>query len=299
MRLKFTRTSSLFLSTLLVVSFATISSGFSLVSNKVSVHPTVGAFTTTSNVVFPSSTITTRTTQLFSSTQQQNDRQPWDAFRFVRQSSKFVNMPFTQKDERTIQPGDILWTPSSSNTNTKSSTSTSTFGLAPLDDVVMGGASSSTFDNNTGMWSGKVTDANNGGFIGIRSTPSFQWNMQSCQGIQLKLKLVKSAASSNNNKPQRFKIVVRDSTDFNGVCWTTSIDVKPNNKNGSGVTTVKVPFSKQVPTIFAKTVPDQTFQIQNVVGIQLAYSKFEYDGDLNPNFTMGDMILQILEMSAY
>jgi hypothetical protein len=67
----------------------------------------------------------------------------------------------------------------------------------------------------------------------------------------------------------------------------------------SGVTTIKIPFDKQVPTIFARTVPDQTFEKSNVVGVQLTYSKFEYDGDLNPNFSLGDMDLQLLEMSAY
>lgn len=220
------------------------------------------------------------------------DRQPWEALRFVRQSSKFVSMnPFASKEKRNVQPGNVLWTPSSSQ---------QTFQLAPLDDVVMGGASSSSFDNDTGLWKGKVTDANSGGFVGIRSTPSFEWNMEECTGIQLKVK-------SSSPKTQRFKFVVRDSTDFNGVCWTTSIDVAASNKvmnlftspENSGVTTVKIPFDKQVPTIFARTVPDQTFQKDNVVGVQFAYSKFEYDGDLNPNFNLGDMDLQILEMSAY
>eukprot|EP00521_Asterionellopsis_glacialis_P007435 CAMPEP_0195290200 /NCGR_PEP_ID=MMETSP0707-20130614/6162_1 /TAXON_ID=33640 /ORGANISM="Asterionellopsis glacialis, Strain CCMP134" /LENGTH=274 /DNA_ID=CAMNT_0040350295 /DNA_START=81 /DNA_END=905 /DNA_ORIENTATION=+ len=249
----------------------------------------------TSGFVVPTETMATaRTVSLSasSSSSETPDRQPWDAFRFVRQSSKFVNFPpFLGKNQNrvVVQPGDILWTPSSSS---------SSFGLAPLDDVVMGGASSSTFDNNTGMWKGTVTDANNGGFIGIRSTPSCEWDMKSCQGIQLKLKLLKTnseTTAQQQQRKQRFKFVVRDSTDFNGICWTTSIDV-PTKK---GMTTVKVPFQKQVPTLFAKTVPDQTFQSSNVVGLQFAYSKFEYDGDLNPNFTVGDMHLQILEMSAY
>jgi hypothetical protein len=221
---------------------------------------------------------------------QASDRQPWDALRFVRQSSRFVSVPFAKKDVRVVQPGEVLWTPSSRNT----------FTMAPLDDVVMGGVSSSSFDSDTGLWKGKVTDANNGGFIGIRSTPSFEWNMDSCKGIQIKVK-------SNSEKTQRFKVIVRDSTDFNGVCWTTSVDVGGTNgvmklfapKESAGVTTLKIPFQKQVPTIFARTVPDQTFSTDNVVGLQLTYSKFEYDGDLNPNFFLGDMDLQILEISAY
>jgi hypothetical protein len=216
------------------------------------------------------------------------ERLPWDAMRFMKQSSKFVSInPFSRKQQLTVQPGDLLWSPSSQQ-----------FALSPLDDLVMGGASSSSFDNNTGKWKGVVTDANNGGFIGVRSTPSFEWNMESCNGIELKVK--------TSLERRRFKVVLRDSTDFNGVCWTTSIDVgKGNNniiklfRNDSGVTTVKIPFRSQIPTIFARTVPDQTFRKDNVVGVQLAYSKFEYDGDLNPNFCLGAVDLEILEMRAY
>lgn len=227
--------------------------------------------------------------QQASSDSEVSERQPWEPLRFVRQSSKFVSNPFSKADERVIQPGDVLWTPSEKS-----------FQFSPLDDVVMGGVSSSTFDNDTGLWKGTVTDANSGGFIGIRSTPSFKWNMEACNGIQLKVK-------TTSPDTRRFKFVVRDSTDFNGVCWTTSIDVGGTNgvmklfspSEASGVTTVKIPFASQVPTIFARTVPDQVFQKDNVVGVQLAYSKFEYDGDLNPNFALGDTDIQILEMSAY
>lgn len=218
-----------------------------------------------------------------------SERQPWEPLRFVQQSSKFVSMnPFANKKERVVQPGDVLWTPSSSD---------NAFQFA---DVVMGGVSSSMFDSDTGLWKGSVTDANSGGFIGIRSTPAFAWNMEQCTGIQVKLK-------TTSPNTQRYKFITRDSTDFNGVSWTTSIDVKGTDgpmklftsPEKSGVTTIKIPFDKQVPTIFAKTVPDQTFQKDNIVGLQLTYSKFEYDGDLNPNFSLGDMELQILEITAY
>lgn len=72
-----------------------------------------------------------------------------------------------------------------------------------------------------------------------------------------------------------------------------------DSKNNDGVTTVRIPFNKQIPTLFAKTVPDEAFQKESVVGVQLAYSKFEYDGDLNPKFAVGDVELQILEIKAY
>ena len=149
----------------------------------------------------------------------------------------------------------------------------------------MGGASSSAVDNNTGMWKGTVTDANNGGFVGIRSTPfknELSLDMSGCQGVELRLR---------KGDGQRFKFVVRDSTDFNGVCWTTEFDAR-----GS---VIRIPFSKQIPTIFAKTVPGKSFDDKSVVGFQVAYSKFGYDGKLNINFQLGDFALQLLELKSY
>jgi hypothetical protein len=216
-------------------------------------------------------------------------RRPWEFGRFVRQSSKFVS-PFPQRVTGSkIQPGEVLWEPSSN----------SALSFGPLDDVVMGGASSSTFDNNNGVWRGTVTDANNGGFIGFRSYPTQKWDMRDCRGIEVKLR---------GGSGKRFKFGMRDSPDFNGICWTTSFVAGGNpvlklfessNKAGDGSMTIKIPFNKQVPTRFARIVPNQTFDKTSVSGIQLAYSKFEYDGDLNPNFSLGDVELQILSIKAY
>jgi hypothetical protein len=208
------------------------------------------------------------------------ERKPWEFFRFLRQSSKFVSPPFVggRKEQKTIQPCQTLWQASDSN---------SVFTMAPLDDVVMGGASASTFDSNTGTWTGTVTDANNGGFVGIRSTPSFVWDCsRGCKGLEWKIK-------SNMSGTKRFKFVLRDSTDFNGITWSTSVDVKP------GIQTIRIPFDRQIPAKFARRVPDQTFRKDNVVGVQIAYSKFEYDGGLNPKFSLGPVSLQLLELRAY
>ena len=214
-------------------------------------------------------------------------REPWDALRFVQQSSKFVSMPqlFSSKGKtaKVIQPNTELWKAGSNSLQ-----------WAPLDDVVMGGVSSSIVDNDTGIWSGTVSDANSGGFVGIRTTPlTTSLDMSDCSGIELYLR--------GNGSPlipqQRFKIIIRDSTDFNGVCWTSSFDIpsstgKQNNiidrfltsllpgndddeekNNDNDVIRVKIPFEELIPTIFAKTVPDQTLQKENIVGFQFAYSK--------------------------
>ena len=143
---------------------------------------------------------------------EKGQRKPWEFFRFVSQSSKFVPSPFQSKPPlRVVQPGDILWRPESPSNE---------FSFAPLDDVVMGGASASNFDNASGIWRGRVTDANNGGFVGIRNTPYVQWDMRSnnCRGLELKLR--------SKGKSGRFKVGIRDSVDFNGIVWNSSVDVQ-------------------------------------------------------------------------
>jgi hypothetical protein len=189
--------------------------------------------------------------------------------------------------------GEMLWSPSSSN---------NFFNFSPLDDVVMGGASSSSMDNTSGIWRGVVTDANNGGFVGIRSTPfrnGLSLDMSDCTGVLL---TVGSANKEEEGSGRRYKFVVRDSTDFNGICWTTEFDILPSNNiknNKGGTTEIRIPFTQQVPTIFAKTIRGQQFDDTNVVGFQVAYSKFEYDGRLNALFQLGEFELQLLELKSY
>ena len=233
------------------------------------------------------------------------ERRPWEVLRFVQQSSKFVQFPFLPGSRRAsstqvVRPGATLWT-ARSRSSTGGVVGTNlpvSFTMAPLDDVVMGGASASTFDDATGTWSGTVTDANNGGFIGIRSTPAFLWDCSKCRGLEWKVKLLLNEAdessSSKRRQSRRFKFVLRDSTEFNGITWTTSVDLAPGS-----VQTVKIPFNRQVPALFARKVPNQTFRKDNIVSVQVAYSKFEYDGDLNPNFSLGNVKLQLLELRAY
>ena len=195
-------------------------------------------------------------------------REPWDPIRFIQQSSKFIPKPsFGRSDSTVVRPGDIIWKPG------VSSSLNNNFRWAPLDDVVMGGVSSSMIDNETGSWKGTVSESNNGGFVGIRTTPfSNTLNFEQCTGIRLRLR---------GGDGRTFKAIVRDSTDFNGICWTTSFDM-PRVKSFFSVfddseikttTTIKIPFKNQIPTIFAKTVPGEIFNSENIVGLQIAYSK--------------------------
>jgi Complex I intermediate-associated protein 30 (CIA30) len=123
-----------------------------------------------------------------------------------------------------------------------------------------------------------------------RTKPGFEWDMRNCKGLEWKVRLVEPSS----RQQRRFKFVVRDSAEFNGITWTTSKDLNP-----TVVKTVRIDFDQQIPALFARTVPNQTFKKENVVAIQIAYSKFEYDGKLNPKFSLGDMRLQLLELRAY
>lgn len=111
--------------------------------------------------------------QAFSAT-----KQPWNVVRFLNQSSKFVQLMPSSSKKTVVQKGGVLWTPDDK---------AQSFRMAPLDDVVMGGVSASTVSKST--WTGRVTDANNGGFVGIRSTPGFVWDASACRGLEWEIHL--------------------------------------------------------------------------------------------------------------
>jgi hypothetical protein len=90
----------------------------------------------------------------------------------------------------------------------------------------------------------------------------------------------------SGGKGQRLKLVLRDGEDWNGVAWSQSFDTV---KDGSAAE-VSLPFASFVPTKFARVVrslQSKGLDTQNVMAVQLSYSKFEYDGDLNSNFNAG------------
>jgi len=224
----------------------------------------------------------TRQLKEFRSTSNTNEKVPWDFLRFLQQSSKFMPFPKPpslfnpRKEIASIKPGDVLWKAGSLNE----------FTFSPLDDVVMGGASSSSFDDATGLWKGNVSTANNGGFVGIRSTPfSKELDMSECKGIEISLR---------SSKGKKIKGMLRDTNEFNGPVWSASFDIKNN-----GIFKTRLPFDKLIATKYASTLNGKEFQKENVYAIQLVYSKFEYNEDLNPSFTVGDFSLQIVEISAY
>jgi len=228
-------------------------------------------------------------------------RKPWDFPRFVKTVATFSPPPnplkimkkiMGQEDDRKISlsKGQAIWT------------TANPLGIswAPLDDVVMGGVSRSTFrvEADAGRFSGFIDEANNGGFTGVRTLPlDAPLDLSSCSGIQLRVK----------GDGKRYKCVIRDSPDFNGITWTAEFDTRGGGGGGAlgfagggnGWQTVRLPLSSFVATRFARLLDGETLDSSQIWAIQLVLSKYAYDGALNPNFKPGDMELVVQAVETY
>jgi NAD(P)-dependent dehydrogenase (short-subunit alcohol dehydrogenase family) len=166
----------------------------------------------------------------------------------------------------------------------------------PLDDVVMGGASVSGLEARAGaseggaapagVFSGRVTSANNGGFASVRTRnldPPL--DLGAYAGLELRLK----------GDGQRYKLILRMEPAWDGVGYTASFDTRPGEWQ-----TVRLPFAAFVPVFRAKTVAGAPrFDPRRLTSVQLMLSKFEYDGRLNPAFREGAFELPLQRVSAY
>ena len=242
-------------------------------------------------------TTTTTTTTRMAAQDEAPDRVPFDLGRFARTAVYFGAFapPSPAKVLQTVAesagivegrrtlvaPGNVIVGPAAV---------TGPLQWGSLDDVVMGGASSSAVVPIASQleWSGTVTTANNGGFAGVRTRLiSPPLDLSGATGLRLKLK---------GGDGMRFKFLLRDDEDWNGVGWCASFDT---SKAG---TDVKIPFASLVPTQYARTLPlegRRSFDAASVTTLQLTLSKFEYDGGLNPAFKTGPFSLRIESIAAY
>lgn len=164
-----------------------------------------------------------------------------------------------------------------------------------LDDVVMGGVSESSFQivpngsengGPTGLFKGVVSTANNGGFTSIR-TKNFDVaeNLSAYDGLELRLK----------GDGRRYKLIVRTSRDWDTVGYTIGFDTVKDQWQS-----VRVAFSSLRPIFRAKTVANAVpFDPSQIISLQLMFSKFEYDGKLNPTFVEGPFQLPVSSIRAY
>lgn len=164
-----------------------------------------------------------------------------------------------------------------------------------LDDVVMGGVSESTFIIDTtggekggpaGLFKGVVSTTNNGGFTSIRTKNfSVPEDLSSYDGLELRLK----------GDGRRYKLIVRTSRDWDTVGYTASFDATEGQWQS-----IRLPFSSFVPVFRARTVSDAPpFDLRSIVSLQLMFSKFEYDGKLNPTFVEGPFQLPVSSIRTF
>lgn len=157
-----------------------------------------------------------------------------------------------------------------------------------LDDVVMGGVSSSGLRAAADgvQFTGVVSTDNSGGFTSVR-TRNFEppLNLGGYAGIELDLK----------GDGQRYKFFLRDATGWDTVAYAQSFDTVADQW-----ITVQVPFQGLTPVFRAKTQPAAPpLNPSRIRSLQLMLSKFEYDRQLNPHFMPGPFCLSVQRISAY
>jgi uncharacterized protein YbjT (DUF2867 family) len=157
-----------------------------------------------------------------------------------------------------------------------------------LDDVVMGGVSSSSFQirENTAVFTGNVSTANSGGFASVR-TKNFSplLDLSGYQGVKLRVK----------GDGQRYKIFLRTESTWDGIGYSYSFDTVANNWLD-----IQIPFTDLFGVFRAKVVKDcPPIDVSKICSLQLMLSKFEYDGALNPKFNPGVFALEVSSIQAY
>jgi len=179
-----------------------------------------------------------------------------------------------------------------------------------LDDIVMGGVSESSLAllspsvpgagpgaaaRPAAVFRGLVSTANNGGFASVRSR-NFEppCDVSAYDGVEL---LVRGDG-------QRYKAILRPDAPWDGVgyCCSFVATEARAGAGGDGWTTVRLPFASFAPVFRARRLADKPAfdpSTQPITSVQLMLSKFEYDGELSPEFREGAFELPIASMRAY
>jgi len=157
-----------------------------------------------------------------------------------------------------------------------------------LDDVVMGGVSSSQLQlqGQVGLFTGTVSTANSGGFASLRTrTLTLPENLAAYEGISLRVR----------GDGQRYKIFLRQDPGWDAIAYSASFDTLAGTWQ-----TLQIPFQDLIPVFRAKRLPQAPpFDPSRVYSLQIMLSKFEYDGMLNPHFTPGTFHLEIAWIGAW
>ena len=157
-----------------------------------------------------------------------------------------------------------------------------------VDDVVMGGASTSGLSllPSYARFSGTVSTANSGGFASVR-TRNFEppFDLTGWQGIRLVLR----------GDGQRYKVILRNSRNWDSAAYCASVDTEAERWIG-----VDIPFAALKATFRARIQPTAPpLDPSCVCAFQLMLSKFEYDGEKNPQFHPGAFSLDVQSVRSY
>eukprot|EP00960_Hanusia_phi_P040109 754255-Hanusia_phi.AAC.4 len=183
---------------------------------------------------------------------------------------------------------------------------------AALDDVVMGGVSLSSIRlaESGVVFAGETSSRNSGGFCSVRAErtrnvdPPF--NLEGYKSLRMKVRC---------DKGMRYKVILRDKAGWDTTAWCYSFDTQRGQvrggrrRGGQDVTAVAVDGSGgslgQVRSCRARAQVEGRKQwhgpLEDLlceeeggrkVKVQVMLSKYEYDGELNPNFEEGRFRLQ-------
>lgn len=157
-----------------------------------------------------------------------------------------------------------------------------------LDDVVMGGVSSSslTLTPEGALFTGTVSTGNSGGFVSVR-TRNFEpgLNLGGREGMLLRVK----------GDGQRYKFFLRDGEGWDSIAYGISFDTVADQWID-----VRLPFADVRPVFRAKTLDDAApLNTESVRSLQIMLSKFEYDRQLNPHFKPGNFHLLVGAIAVY
>lgn len=221
----------------------------------------------------------------------QSTRRQWDAGRFLQTLTYFETIPVVNWLQKMFF-GSTSPPPPQPQAGILFDFSGSTDELdqiwGPLDDVVMGGVSASSLQNQHegALFTGYVSTDNSGGFASVR-TRNFEppLNLAAYTGGELRVK----------GDGQRYKFLMRDEESWDSVAYSYSFDTTAGEWMS-----VRIPFTQMIPVFRAKTVnPARPLNTSQLRSMQLMLSKFEYDGSLNPHFSPGEFHLLIQAIAVY
>jgi len=154
---------------------------------------------------------------------------------------------------------------------------------AALDDVVMGGVSLSSIrlaDSGV-VFAGETSSRNSGGFCSVRTRnvdPPF--NLEGYKSLRMKVRC---------DKGMRYKVILRDKAGWDTTAWCYSFDTQ----RGQWMD-LEAPLDKFVPVVRGRRLrgANNGMDLSKIYSVQVMLSKYEYDGELNPNFEEGRFRLQ-------